>query len=119
MKNENLVHIKLEYDEAVDGKKDLLLTQMNLLKITRAVKVYYSLKKKESQTKLKLSKKLRSTNNFLKKIKTNLPQIRVRKEINAHSKKKPKREKIEYDRGIEDQLLDIQDKLNSLQNKSR
>ena len=116
MKNENPIHIKLEYTEAISGKRDILLIQMTLLKIARAIKTYHSLRKKESQTKLKLFKQLKDANNIIKKIQTTLPKIRINKRIkDEYQEKKPRKGRLEYDKGIEDQLLDIQAKLRALQ----
>ena len=33
MTNENLIHVKLEYEEALLAKKDVLASEINLLKI--------------------------------------------------------------------------------------
>ena len=40
MKNENLIHVKLEYGEALQSKKDVLSSEMNLLRIAGIIKKY-------------------------------------------------------------------------------
>lgn len=117
MKDKNLVHIMFEREEGIDGKKSLLQTQIGLLRIAGYLKKYHALRKKELQVRAKLSARIKRTSTNLKKIQATLPQIRIHKkdmirhEINAEI---PEQE-IEYDSGIESQLREIQEKLNSLQ----
>ncbi len=118
MKNENLIHVKLEYGEALQSKKDILLSEMNLLKITRIIKEYRLLRLEELKIKLKLYREIKETLTNIRKMQTALPKLEIPeilkkdKEIEEPDKL-PIREKV-YDEGIESQLQEIQEKLKSI-----
>ena len=60
MKGENnLIHIKLEFSEAVESKKDMLYSQQALLKLAQIIKQYRTLRTEELKLKLKIHKKKR------------------------------------------------------------
>ena len=59
MKDENLIHIKLDYGEALQSKKDILYTEMDLLRILKIIKKYRELRIQELDLKLEIQKKLR------------------------------------------------------------
>lgn len=120
MKNENLIHVKLEYEEALQSKKEILSSEMNLIKIMKVMKHYRFLRLKELKTKLKLRQKIKEMVADIKKIKTTLPKLKI-PEILQKDKTTKKLEKLEikkepyYDKSLESQLKDIQRKLNALQ----
>ena len=55
MKNENLIHVKLEYGEALQARRDILLSEINLLRIVSIIKKYHLMKYIYFQSKFKLS----------------------------------------------------------------
>ena len=122
MKSENVVHIKVEYLEALKSKKEILSSEINLLRIVKAIKKYRPLRAEELKLKLKLYKSLKEINTNLKKLEKTLPQITT----NKISKKEPHSESAEidktikkvrkqYDDSLESQLRDIQGRLLELQ----
>jgi len=113
MKENNVIHIKFEYLEAIEAKKDILQTEISLLKIAKKINAYQELRKQELKTKIKFLSKLKGTQANIKKIQRNLPEIEIVKTIPA-SIKTPK-SKITYDKDIENELRNIQAKLNTLQ----
>ncbi|MBU2562704.1 MAG: hypothetical protein KKF68_03525 [Nanoarchaeota archaeon] len=122
MKGENLIHIKLEYNEAVKSKKEVLQSEINLLKIAQVIKRYNFLRAEELRLKEKLHKKLKEAITNIKKLQTVLPKIKIpsilREEDIETKKVKEKHiilEKEYYDGSVESQLREIQNKLNSLQ----
>ncbi|GAI84149.1 unnamed protein product, partial [marine sediment metagenome] len=54
MSSENLIHVKLEYDEALQSKKDILSSEISLLRIAKAIKKHRLLRSDELKTKAKL-----------------------------------------------------------------
>lgn len=119
MKNENLIHIKLEYEEAFQSKKDILSSEMNLLRIAKMIKKYRFLRQEELEIKLKLHRKIKEIITNIKKMQTTLPKLKI-PEILKKDKEIEEPDKIpirepEYDESLESQLQEIQDKLNSLQ----
>ena len=119
MKNENLIHVKLEYGEALQSKRDTLSSEMNLLRIAKMIKKYRLLRLEELKIKLKLHRKIKEIITNIKKIQTTLPILKIPeilkkdKEIEEPDKL-PIKEK-QYDESLESQLQEIQDKLNLLQ----
>jgi len=115
MKNENLIHVKFEYEEAINAKKDLLQTEIALLKIAKIMKTYQVLRKNEVKIKTKLLSKLRGTTTNFKKLQSNLPKNHLFKRVSQTPKFKSPKKETKYDKEIEDQLLEIQQKLATLQ----
>jgi len=126
MKSENLIHIKLEYSEAVQGKKDVLSSQMGILKIAKILKRYHALRSEELQTKTKLHTKLVEMQTSMRKMQTILPHVKIPEILQQiHEEIPEERERIEhriarvkeqnYDEELENQLAEIQSKLRSLQ----
>jgi len=121
---ENIIHIKLEHAEALQSKKDVLSSQINLLKIAKTIKRYSTLRKEEQDLKLKLLKNITETKTSLGKLQRTLPKLKIPEILRKHhgdidiEKTENKivsiKEKI-YDDNIEGQLQEIQDKLNTLQ----
>jgi len=120
MKNENLIHVKLEYEEALQSKRDVLSSEMNLIQIIKVMRQYRFLRLKELKTKLKLYQKIKEVITDIKKVQTVLPKLKI-PEILQKGKitEEPKRLEIKeepyYDKSLESQLKDIQRKLNALQ----
>ena len=121
MKDENLIHIKLEHGEAVDSKVDVLTTQMNLIKLLRIIKAFHKLRDEELKTKEKLQKKLKEINLNVHKLEVLLPKIKI-PEILQHGSvevreevKKEVKKKDPHEKDLEKQLRDIQAKLKRLE----
>jgi len=120
MSDENLIHIKLEFEEALQSKKDILSSEINLLKLEKIIKRYHRLRKEELKSKLNLSKRMREIKIDIRKLEQTLPEIKIPKilETRGYEEKDriiEKSGKTEHDDDIEYQLLEIQRKLNSLQ----
>lgn len=115
MTNENLIHVKFEYPEAVDSKKELLKTEMSVLKVVKFMRQYKTLRINELKSKRSLSSKIRKTITDIKKIQRILPKADVRKDTEKITEIKNPRKKVKFDREIEDQLKDIQEKLRAIQ----
>lgn len=119
MKKETLIHVKFEYEEALQGKREILSSEVNLLKIAKAIEKYRSLRNEELKTKLKLYKKLKDLNSSINKTKTTLPKLKIpeilqkNKEEKTEIKESPKTK--EYDSNLESELKNIQKKLKALQ----
>ena len=119
-KKEELIHIKLEYLEAKQGKTDLLSCQMNLLKIIKIINNYKELRLKELENKNKIRIKLKHVHTQIKKLKKILPEYKIPKILeHIHEEKEttgPK-EKIRVipKNTLESQLEEIQNKLKALQ----
>ncbi|MBT96816.1 MAG: hypothetical protein QF567_00420 [Candidatus Pacearchaeota archaeon] len=120
-KDEDTIHIKIDYNEALQSKKDILLSEMNLLKVIKIIKKYHSSRMNELKLKLKLYKKIKGINIQMKKLQNALPKTGISNVLKEKkSFKKIKNKKIsrtkdkKKDNAVESQLKDIQNKLNSL-----
>jgi len=119
--NEEPIHVKLEFNEAIQSKKDILNAELHLLKIAKALKRYHLIRSRELKLKLFLYKQLKDIKVDIKKLETDLPKIKIPKllEKREHfeeeiSSKSTTKEKKEHS-SIEEELKEIQRKLNSLQ----
>ena len=126
--SEKLIHIKFEYEEAVQAKKDILFSQANLLRMAKAMKNYNTFRSEELKLKIKAHKKIKELLTDIGKLQQIVPKIKIPEILQKNfeedfegSKEKSSvkikipAEKTRYDKDIETQLAEIQEKLRSLQ----
>lgn len=116
MKSENLIHVKLEYPEAVQSKRDILETQRDLLRILKTLKKFHLIRIEELKFKAKLAKKIKELKSNISKLHQVLPKVQV-PEILHHEEKEKTELKIKedyHDTDLESQLEEIQNRLRSL-----
>jgi hypothetical protein len=125
--NENLIHLKFDYDEALNSKRDILYSQRSLITIAKIINNYLSLKNQELNVKLELHKKLKETATHIRKLQKLIPDVKIPKilrkeeyeeeEVKKEEFRKPinKKKYPVYDNDIESQLQEIQEKLQNLQ----
>ncbi|MCR4327874.1 MAG: hypothetical protein NUV46_04830 [Nanoarchaeota archaeon] len=115
------VHIKLDSYEAIEGKKDLLSSEISLLKISRSLSNYKRLRSDELSKKQLIRKKFSEVKKDLTKIQNLLPILKLPKILQkseSPSEEEDEELKLEispiksYD--IENQLREIQKKLERL-----
>src|SRR3989338_7797656 len=120
MKGQNFIHIKLDYEEVLQGKMDTLYSEEGLIKVARIIKNYQNLRLKELKLKLRTHKIIKETALNIKNLENILPEI----EIQSIHKEKEKRilkefrglkQEKKYDLSLENQLRDIQKKLKELE----
>ncbi|MBW6442170.1 hypothetical protein K0A97_00080 [Patescibacteria group bacterium] len=126
-KESNLIHVKFLNKEAVNAKRDILLSEMNLLKIAKAIRAYGFYKSQELEIKTGLFVKIRDLKTIITKLQKVLPPLDLpglikkgREEerlddIEYKTKSKPLKY---YDKSLEEQLKDIQERLGQLQSRS-
>jgi hypothetical protein len=117
MGQENPVYCKLEYSESLKSKKEILSSQVHLLKILRTIKRYNLLRTEEFKIKAKIYKHLKEIESLLNKTRSLFPFIKLSKRIKRQNlQKMEKSEKIErFNEDLETQLEEIQKKLKSLE----
>ncbi|RLG12147.1 hypothetical protein DRN73_03375 [Candidatus Pacearchaeota archaeon] len=129
MKNENLIHIKFEYGAAISSKRDILSTEMDLLKINQSIKRYREYRIQELEIKLLLEKKLRALKLDFGRLQNLLPEVKIPEILEkAHKKIRQelkissepiKKEKVTEEKPkdeLESQLQEIQNRLKALSN---
>lgn len=118
MKSENPIHIKFEYDEAFESKKNILFLEMNSLKISKIIKNYKFLRLEELNRKLKLFGKIKEVIANIKKLQATLPKLKIPEILKKEKAKETSEiEEIKrrpHDEDLEYQLQEIQEKLRSI-----
>ncbi|MGY4884602.1 MAG: hypothetical protein ACP5NZ_03420 [Nanobdellota archaeon] len=127
MKEESIFHIKVNYDEAVESKKDILSSERDFLNVLRILKRYDLLRREELTNKLRIQNKIRDLKANLTRINNILPKIKLPDILKK--KNEPEKEEIEEVKAIktpikvrehtdeddlERQLREIQEKLSKL-----
>lgn len=120
MKNEDLIHLRFEYEEALQSKRDILYSEKNLMVITKKINNYLFLREEELKLKIRLHRKIKELLTTIRKLQKMNPQIEVPKILKKerHETKEKIEIKTKIKKGsdhIESQLREIQEKLNTLQ----
>jgi len=119
-KHNSPIHIKIQYDEAVSIRKDVLNSEMNTLKMLKFLRKYSLLRKEELKAKQKFFRLLKRIDKNIKKLETTLPEFNVPKILKKPHKAKKEQltrkraEGYKGQRDIEAQLREIQEKLEVL-----
>lgn len=125
MKEQSVVHIKVDYEDALSNKKNILSAEANFLKVIKRIKRYELLRGEELNNRLRIQNKIKDLKTNMTKInevfpKVKLPEILKKNEVEKKKKieeqekiKEPIKEKHEED-DLETQLREIQEKLMKL-----
>ncbi|MFH1311337.1 MAG: hypothetical protein ABIH65_02945 [Nanoarchaeota archaeon] len=120
MVEENLIHVKFEDSEAILAKRGILSSQMILLRIAKAIRGYNFYRTKELELKLLLYKKIKELQTNIGQLQKNLPKPKtpsILKKVEEEEKEFKKSKVKTYDRSLEEQLQEIENKLNQLQDR--
>lgn len=71
------IHIKLEYAEALDSKKDILITQSNLIKLNNCIRNYQTIRIRELKRKINLHNKIKQLINSINNLEKVMPEVKV------------------------------------------
>jgi DNA-binding transcriptional MerR regulator len=118
MTNENLIHIKLEYGEALQLKRDMLSTEMGLLKATKIIRNYGYFRSEDLRLKMILYQRIREVRMNIGKLQKILPKLKVPEILKKDSmvdKKQEIKKSPHSDQGLDIQLKEIQNRLDELQ----
>ena len=127
MKSEKLIHIKFGYESAIECKKDILATEIDLLKISQRVQRYREARIQELDIKSKMDRKMRAVKLDIGRLQNLLPEVKIpkilkpekKKEIREELQEKPiikeMHEESSEMSSVDSELLEIQRKLNALQ----
>lgn len=125
MKNNDLIHLKIEYLSALESKKDLLNSEKNLMLTAKAMHNYASLRKKELKKRFTLARKAKELVSLLRKMRSEMPKVNVNesgKRYAVHETKIQtevpiiKKKQSKSQDNIESQLQEIQRKLREIGN---
>lgn len=71
------IHVKLEYTEALNSKKDILLTESNLLKINEYMRNYHQIRIQELKRKINLHNKIKQLINSIARLEKTMPEVKI------------------------------------------
>ena len=115
MKNENFIHVKLGYNETLQSKKDILFSQMNLIRILKSIKNYHILRTEELELKKEIHTMTKEVHANIKKIQSLFPKIpgvvKSPQRLKSPQKNFEARTK---DTDLEKQLIEIQERLKAI-----
>lgn len=120
MNKENPVHIGLAYQEAFQTKKDILSLEMTLLKIAKMIQGYGFYRSQELELKAKLYRELKELKMALGKLQKTLPKPKIPNILREEPEEKTEsisRKAKPVERNLEEQLQEIQNRLNDLHRK--
>ena len=108
------IHIKVEYPEAVEGKKNMLILQKGMLEIVSHMRAYDNLRKKEFAVKSQIKKDFAELASAISAIESHMPkeesefthehykkEIRVKEMTKQVKKKQVEQKKNEIERQID------------------
>jgi len=108
-------HIRMDYEEALNAKKQLLTSEINLLHIAKKIKNYKLLRKKEIATKNKLKTSLTSLKSKITMLQSSFPNETQPKSDFKKTKKQAILGKEEQEsESLQNELDDIKEKLAKL-----
>ncbi|MCK5605766.1 hypothetical protein KAR91_27975 [Candidatus Pacearchaeota archaeon] len=119
MKTQNPIHIRLSNSEATNIKRDMLSSQMSSIRVAKTIKNFNELRQQELKIKTNLQKKVKEFKADIKKLEQLLPKANLPKILQKHEADKDIGEKIIRqipinDVNLDEQLQEIQNRLNSL-----
>jgi helix-turn-helix protein len=115
MANENPVYLKLEYEESLESKKDILSLEISFLNVLKIIKQFDFLREQELNFKIQLYKQVQQLSLLLRKTKSTFPFFKVPHAVQQESEKREVITKEKnIDRDLESQLRDIQEKLRAI-----
>ena len=128
MEPENPIYLKLDYNESINSKRDILSLEVSLLKLIKLRKTYHLFKEEEFQIKLKICAELKELEKNVNKVSSSLPKLKLSEKIKSKNKEiKEKMEKeasetnselqeLEKPDDLEVQLSEINEKLKEIEN---
>lgn len=105
------IHIKLNVDEAINGKRGLLSSEINLINLINSIREYNKLREEEAKKRISLKAKLGKMIIEITNLKKDLPTVRRE---NIKNEKVERESKI-INTKLESELEEIRQKLERLE----
>lgn len=120
-KNDSFIHVKLEYDEVLRSKRDILASEADILNVIKSMNRYMALREIEFDLKTRFYKEIKKITLGIKMLENTMPHVKIPKILEIPEQKQIKsvvaEKKIVVSKdetGLEDQLREIQRKLRSI-----
>lgn len=116
------LHIRIEYSEGIESKRDTLSIEASMIQIRQAIKRYKDLRIQELRLKLRIQKSIKEIQSEITHLEKILPQVRIPRYLveEVHENPLPIKtisESNNRSHDLESQLKEIQDKLRQLQRR--
>ena len=124
MSSENVIHIRLDYMEALKAKRGILYSELGSLKVAKKIAKYREIRMEELRLKARLYGKMKEVKTKIRKLQSLLPILKIPKIIKRKEliEKSQETESMPYGKGgegdIESQLREIQRRLTELQRQN-
>lgn len=109
----SLPFIRVEYQDALMSKKDILSSQADILNIARKISSYKRLRKIEFSKKTLLKRRIKHSIAQINNLMREMPEIESEGKLTEHREEYTKRESNKK-KSIESELKEIQEKLSRL-----
>jgi predicted nuclease with TOPRIM domain len=113
-KNSDVLYSQIDYESALSGKKDVLEIERSFLNVMQKIENYQNLRKREFVIKLKLKNTLKEAKDKIVNITESLPHPHGTKAIKMNNIETEKKFKESKKSKIEQDLMEIQSKLEEL-----
>jgi len=77
MKGEKLIHIKFEYSAGVQCKRDLLSTEVDMIKINKRIQRYQQLRMQELDIKMQVDRKMKAFKLNMGRLQNLMPDLKI------------------------------------------
>lgn len=121
-KPENLLHVKLEYDEGIQSERDVLSSERDILGILKTIKRYHFLRGEDLNNRLRLQKKMKDVELSIIKLHQTFPSFKIPEILMNEEEYKKERDEKRHgkkkdsdDIDLENQLMEIQERLRKLE----
>lgn len=117
IKEQNPVHVRIDYEGAIQSKRDLLSSEVAFIRILKTIRKYSLLREMELNNKLKMQKKMKELKANIIKINEAFPKIKIPDILNKGGLQKeniPKTKEEDKTNDLESQLREIQERLRRL-----
>jgi hypothetical protein len=105
-----LPYIQIGYKEAIEAKKQILSSEINILNITKKISSYKKIRKSEIIKKTKLKRAIKHNIAIINSLSREMPEV----ESSRTAPKKENKLEINKKKSIENELAEIRRKLDSL-----
>ena len=124
MSSENVIHIRLDYMEALKAKRGILYSELGSLKVAKKIARYREIRMEELRLKARLYGKMKEVKTKIRKLQSLLPILKIPKIIKRKEliEKNQETESGSYGKSsegdIKSQLREIQRRLTELQRQN-
>lgn len=119
VKSENILHVKLEYEEGVQSERDVLSAERDILRILKTIKRYQLLRTEDLNNKLRIQKKMKEVELDIIKLHQTLPSFKIPEILLNEEEYRREKEEKRHGRKKEDEDVDLENQLKEIQERLR